>query len=149
MHAETRTAGPGLDAERDVASRPTHTMTSNSRKRGPEGTRQSQLWRLLKANGPMTATAAGEALGCSREQARRAMKYLQRRNFVAIDKSVTRAHVYSALGVHVPTDRRGKPAGSRNMRGRKAYANMLRNFRTKCPERIQRPAGTELERLWK
>lgn len=132
----------------EVAQRDELAM-GNSRKRGPNGTRQAQLWRALKAHGPLMAKDAAAIVGCEVEEARRAMLYLVKRGFVGVDRSRYRQHLFAANGVREPQDRRGKPAACRNCRGAKAYARLLQNLRKAHPEKIRRPAGTELERLWK
>ena len=125
---------------------------TDRRKRSPEGTVQARVWRLLHANGPMTAKQTGEELGVPQECARRAAFYLIERGRCVKGGHPPCSVTYAAIGKYAPQDRRGKPPGCRNHEHRnmgKLYQKMMRKVHG---EGWMPPAKTDahpLARAWR
>lgn len=101
------------------------------RKRGPEGTLQARVFRLLQG-ASLTAAELSRLTGADREACRKACHYMGRRGLVVGHRIAPRLVLYAArIGAHCPRDRRGKQKGSRNHRGDPAWASWLRMMRKK------------------
>lgn len=122
---------------------------TDRRTRGPDGTLQTQVWRLLHDVASMTAGELSAAVGHEREACRRACQYLARRGRVARHR-VGRWVVYAALGRKAPQDLRGKPPGCRNHRGQVAYAKWVRMMVARLgPTWVPPPRGCALAEAWR
>lgn len=104
---------------------------TDMRKKGPAGTLQQQIFRLLRQHPNQTASQMARALGHDRESCRKAAERMAKVGTLARERMSggmpCRIRViYSVVRCRrEPTDMRGKRPTSRNCRGAVAYSNWI------------------------
>lgn len=104
---------------------------TDHRRRGPEGTLQQQVFRLLRKTASMRAEFIAETLGRDIGVVEKALGYLAGKGKAGKVKHKRpfpqcRVLFWYAIGTTPPTDRRGKPAACRNHHGDAARAKWLK-----------------------
>lgn len=120
-------------------------------KRGASGTRQREVFLLLRDVGSMSLSMIAERIGCSIESARKACRYLRERGFVEHRRMAGATGgrtLCAAVKRGPPEDRRGKTGKAAKVRlAYPKWIMMMANRHGKHWRPPTRP-GTALEAAW-